>query len=198
MIYTLGVMLLRLSTYIIGFCLMDCGPIASGLAYSGDKDGVAQFDRIKSVKVKGLIIVNKVKNFLACWNISVHEWLKYYVFMRMLDNKKRGGAALASLVTFMVSGIWHGFYPGFLFFFFGAFLMDYHNKVCSPVVAPYMKWCPDVVQDLGIMVFYYINCSYFAIAFWLLNFEDFHRVYCNMYYCGHILIIGTLLPCLML
>lgn len=52
MIYTLGVMLLRMSIYIIGFCLMDCGPIASGLSYNGeDKDGVSQFDKVKSVKV---------------------------------------------------------------------------------------------------------------------------------------------------
>jgi len=39
-VYTLGVMLKKMSTYIIGFTLMDCGPIASGLAYNGDKDGV--------------------------------------------------------------------------------------------------------------------------------------------------------------
>lgn len=51
-------------TYIIGFCLMDCGPRASGLAYNGEKDGVASFDRIRNVDVKGLVFTNKVKNFL--------------------------------------------------------------------------------------------------------------------------------------
>jgi lysophospholipid acyltransferase len=143
--------------------------------------------------------VNKVKNFLASWNISVQSWLKCYVFMRMLENNKRGGAAKASLVTFMVSGIWHGFYPGFAAFFFGAFLMDYHNKVTTPVVGPLFKgWCPDIIQDIGIVVFYYISLSYYGVAFWLLNFEDFHKVYCDMYYFGHIIIIATLIPCMLL
>lgn len=56
----------------------------------------------------------------------MHHWLKYYVFMRMLDNKKKSGVSVPALITFMVSAIWHGFYPGFVFFFFGAFLMDLH------------------------------------------------------------------------
>jgi lysophospholipid acyltransferase len=72
----------------------------------------------------------KVKDFLANWNISVHEWLKYYVFLRQLDNKKRGGSTIkAAMATFLVSAIWHGFYPGFFVFFIGAGLMDYQNKL---------------------------------------------------------------------
>lgn len=136
----MGTFCLRMNTYIIGFCLMDCGAIASGLAFNGyDSQGVALHDRVKSVVISGLIFTYRVKDFLACWNISVHEWLKYYVFLRMLDSKKRGSSSsFAACVTFMVSAIWHGFYPGFFSFFIGAFLMDYHNKtgtlVCGPLV----------------------------------------------------------------
>lgn len=112
----------------------------------------------------------------------------------MLDNKNRGSANIyAAAITFMVSAIWHGFYPGFLSFFIGAFLMDYHNKVATPVVGPLFKgWCPDIIQNVGICIFYYVCCSYFAVSFWLLNFCDFHKVYLEMYYFGHILIISTL------
>ena len=122
---------LRVSTYIVGFCFMDMGPLASGLAYNGidEQTKELKFNKVTNVNIKGLILTDKVKNFLASWNISVHEWLKNYVFMRKLptDPKKRGqGIPLASLLTFSVSAIWHGFYPGFLLFFFGGFLMDYH------------------------------------------------------------------------
>lgn len=73
----MGVMFLKMNTYIIGFCLMDCGPIASGLAFNGyDSNGVAKHDRVKSVIIYGLIFTCRVKDFLSCWNISVHEWLK--------------------------------------------------------------------------------------------------------------------------
>lgn len=58
----------------------------------------------------------------------------------MLDNNKRGsGTTLAAGVTFMVSAIWHGFYPGFFVFFVGAFLMDYHNKIGQQKLGPYFK-----------------------------------------------------------
>jgi len=81
----MGNMLMRISTYIIGFCFMDCGPLASGLAYSGkDDDGKPLFEKARNVKIQGLIFTSQVKYFLACWNISTHEWLKNYVFMRML------------------------------------------------------------------------------------------------------------------
>jgi len=126
-IYFVGNMWLRMATYIIGFCFMDCGILASGLAYSGCVDGQHQFDAVRNVKIKGLFLTNKVKYFLSSWNISVHEWLKNYVFMRMLLTGVRGkGIAKASLTSFMVSAIWHGFYPGFFSFFLGAFFMDYH------------------------------------------------------------------------
>lgn len=188
-----GTMGLKMSTYIIGFCLMDCGPIASGLAFNGDVMD-PKHDRVKNVIITGLVFTSKVKYFLSCWNISTHEWLKNYVFMRMLDNKKRSGATKAALVTFMVSAIWHGFYPGFISFFLGAFLMDKHQKVAHSFCGPVFKgWCPDIVQNLGIVVFYYVCCSYNAVAFWLLNFNDFNRVYADMYYAGHVVIIGSLL-----
>jgi len=127
MIYFLGNMWLRMATYVIGFCFMDCGILASGLAYSGAKDGEDHFDAVRNVNIKVLVFTNKVKYFLSCWNISVHEWLKNYVFMRMLPTGTRGkGIAKASFMSFMVSAIWHGFYPGFFSFFIGAFLMDFH------------------------------------------------------------------------
>lgn len=45
---------------------------------------------------------------------------------------------------------------------------------------------------MGCTVFYYIPCSYFAIAFVLLNFSDFHPVYMSMYYGVHCFFIGTI------
>lgn len=87
---------------------------------------------------------NSVKGFLASWNISVHEWLKYYVYLRLLDNNKKRGSSnvFAALVSFMVSAIWHGFYPGFYSFFLGAFLLDFWNKLADPVLGPYFSCLP--------------------------------------------------------
>jgi lysophospholipid acyltransferase len=55
-------------------------------------------------------------------------WLKHYIFLRMLPNKKKGGQATAAFVTFIVSATWHGFYPGFFSFFIAAGFLDFLEK----------------------------------------------------------------------
>jgi D-alanyl-lipoteichoic acid acyltransferase DltB (MBOAT superfamily) len=134
-LYLVGVLVMTMSTYCIGFCFMECGMIASGISYNGNDD----HDRIKSVSIRGLLVSTQVKGFLASWNISVHEWLKYYVYVRMLGKGK--SQAFAAFTAFMVSAIWHGFYPGFYSFFIGAFLLDYQNKLAANFIKP-LSWAP--------------------------------------------------------
>ena len=192
----IGTLFELLATYVIGFCFMECGPIASGFSYNGeDENGQAKHDKVKSVNIKGLLTSNQVKDFLASWNISVHEWLKYYVYLRLLNNKKRGGTnAFAALMSFSVSAIWHGFYPGFYFFFFGCFIVDLWNKLALKVFSNELvrSILPEKLRNACLTVFYYIPCSYFAIAFKLLNFCDFHPVYMSMSYCVHLFFLLTI------
>jgi len=145
-IFMIGCLFQIMSTYVCGFLFMECGPIASGFSYNGtDTKGEHQHDRIKSVKLMGLLTSGRVKDFLSSWNISVHEWLKYYVYLRLLDNKRRGVNAKAAMVSFAVSAIWHGFYPGFYSFFFGCFIVDYWNKLASPCIGNTFEFLPSWV-----------------------------------------------------
>lgn len=87
----------------------------------------------------------KVKDFLDAWNISVHKWLKYYVFLRLLNSNKKGGLPLIPiLLTFVVSAIWHGFYPGYYLFFISAGLMDFIFKKGAKVWVLF-RWMPLLV-----------------------------------------------------
>ena len=133
---------------------MECGPIAAGLSFNGysevevngEKTKVARHDRVQSAIIWNLETSYTIKDFLASWNISAHDWLKYYIYLRMLpnDKNKRGGVNLgAAMTTFVVSAIWHGFYPGFMMFFVGAGLLDYVAKILTPLVKPLVEgWCP--------------------------------------------------------
>ena len=107
---------------------MDVGPIASGLSFNGyDKETKKpKFDRVQCAILWNLEVSYTVKDFLGSWNMSVPKWIKYYVFLRMLPNDKRQSINFkAAFTSFMVSAVWHGFYPGFYMFFLGAFLLDY-------------------------------------------------------------------------
>ena len=168
-----------MQTYLVGWCLMECGPIASGLSYNGrdEKTGEAKHDRVRSCVIWELETSYRVKDFLAAWNISAHMWLKHYIFIRMLPTGKKSAksTAVASLATFIVSAIWHGFYPGFYVFFLGAGLMDYQAKIAGEVLSPYVeKKLPGWLIYAISWLWCYLLCGYFATAFILLSFENFH------------------------
>jgi lysophospholipid acyltransferase len=95
---------------------------------------------------------HKIKDFLENWNISVHLWLKHYVFLRMLKKPAQNSQGNQSrpprqnmlqpiLITFLVSAIWHGFYPGYFFFFVCAGLNDYMFKIAAKIYILF-EWMP--------------------------------------------------------
>lgn len=190
--YQYLVVKLVMQTYLVGWCLMECGPIAAGLSFNGyDKEtGEAKHDRVRSCDIWKLETSFRIKDFLANWNISAHMWLKYYIFLRMLPNNKKGkGQAAAALTTFIVSSIWHGFYPGFFSFFLGAGLLDYQAKLAGQALYPFVeKWMPDTLMYFICWLWCYLMCGYFATSFVLLSFENFHQVYASMHYIMHIVL----------
>lgn len=106
---------------------------------------------MECLRIWGIEFSFRVKDFLDAWNVSVHKWLKYYVFLRMLDSTKRGGVQLKPiLITFLVSAVWHGFYPGYYFFFVAAGLMDYTFKVGYKIWVLFdnRPWMPETLQKV--------------------------------------------------
>lgn len=60
-----------------------------------------------------------IKEFWGKWHISFSSWLKDYIYIPLGGNRKGTlRKYLNILITFMVSGIWHG--AGFQFLFWGA------------------------------------------------------------------------------
>lgn len=91
LVYLYGSLRLLMTTYLTGFCLMEVGSIACGLGFNGyEENGNSKFDRIRSCNLLKLETSYRIKDFLANWNISVHDWLKNYVYLRLLDNSKKG------------------------------------------------------------------------------------------------------------
>ena len=73
---------------------------------------------------------------LAFWNRTVHLWLKYNLFTRTIniDMKPfKNNMGLASLLTFLVSAIWHGYYPTYYFTFISLYLLQTGNEVLVKV-----------------------------------------------------------------
>merc|ERR1712151_1495269 len=118
-------------------------------------------------------------------------WLKYYVYLRMLPNDKTKSTSttqfIAALTTFVVSAIWHGFYPGFYIFFINVAFVDYVSKHSAKVVYPLVEGkMPESVLYAFSWLFCYSQCAYHAPAFILLSFEYAWKLYSSMNFVGHI------------
>ena len=64
------------------------------------------------------------------WNVSTNQWLNTYIYQRL------GRTFRANLFTYLVSAVWHGFYPGYYFTFVsGAF----YTALCRAIFKKF-KW----------------------------------------------------------
>ncbi|KTW27173.1 lysophospholipid acyltransferase [Pneumocystis jirovecii RU7] len=87
--------------------------VLSGLGDSiRDSDGNITQCFFENISPYGFETAQSTKQLLDSWNKGANRWLKYYVYLRIVShNKKRN--AVGSIVTFMTSALWHGFYPGY-------------------------------------------------------------------------------------
>jgi lysophospholipid acyltransferase len=168
-VHIAGVSFYRIFTYLAGFNFMESAVVASGLAYNGkDANGNDTFDRVRCISVAKFANPGDFKELIANWNVSVHLWLKYYVYLRLLDKNKKGSNSKAALLTFIVSGFWHGLYPGYAVFFFQMFFLELHSKLVMKVVKPSLeKLLPSRLVTAFFAVFYFNTMTYLTMPFQL-------------------------------
>jgi lysophospholipid acyltransferase len=99
--------------YYIGWLLSYSSLIFSGLAYGEIKKDGKIIQNVEKGSY-GSIIYNEFglhpKLKMVHWNRQIHQWLKYYIYTRLLTPLKNN-KPLAQFVTYIFSSMWHGFYP---------------------------------------------------------------------------------------
>jgi len=118
--------------------------------------------------------------------------------MRFLssDPAKRGkGTELAALMTFIVSAIWHGFYPGYIVFFFWIFVLDLHEKTARKVVPKFAylyAWVPQKLQNAFVFCFYMYGLGYFHVSFVTMYVDVWVAAFNEVYWFFHIITVVSL------
>lgn len=150
MLYLYGTLKCEMQVFQCGFCLMEAGTVMCGLGYNGrDKENTLH-NRVACVSMWDLEVSNCVKDFLAAWNMSTQNWLKYYVYLRLLPNKKDEKSRnnlniMPMMATFMASATWHGFYSGYFMFFLGVAFLDIQSKLAGKLFRPYLTGVPEII-----------------------------------------------------
>lgn len=96
----------RRSGYYFTFITAESICNAGGLGFNGyDDSGKPQWDLVVGMNVKGTEIGVNGREQAASWNIFTAKWLRRTIYERVTIRP--------TIMAFIVSAMWHGFYPGY-------------------------------------------------------------------------------------
>ncbi len=182
--YVYAVILITRIRYYIGWKLCQGSVDLCGLSYDevydeNDKSINYTFDRIDVCNLRVMEFSINPQTKIQYWNRSVHLWLKYHLYIRMINTsffKRRVG--IASMLTFLTSALWHGFYLSYYMFFFHLFLVE---QITNYLNSNHNFF--DKVDKSNIFIRFIVWCCvmatliYCALAFTLLQPENIFKYY---------------------
>uniref|UniRef100_A0A665SV48 Membrane bound O-acyltransferase domain containing 1 n=1 Tax=Echeneis naucrates TaxID=173247 RepID=A0A665SV48_ECHNA len=99
--------------FYFAWTLADAVNNAAGFGFKGiDENGKPSWDLICNLNILGIETATSFKTFIDNWNIRTGIWLKTVCY----DRAPKHRLAL----TFILSALWHGVYPGYYFTFITA------------------------------------------------------------------------------
>ena len=131
--------------YTCAWKFTEAGMVASGMAFAGyTKGGKPSWFRGVSINYWEAELGATAKHMIDNWNISVAVWLRRCVFNRVAISGEEVKPSplrrsMAQHTTFIVSALWHGFYPSYYPFFF---LFSIHSEVSKMAYVSDFSWLP--------------------------------------------------------
>jgi len=173
--------------YYAGFLFANANCTMAGLSYNGvdSKTNKPQWDRVFSIKVKEYELADNPRTQFESWNRSVQIWLKRYVFLRIVNeselksNPKK--ASFAANASFMVSALWHGFYPYYYVTFLLFFMIQQFGKTLYNC-GDYFKAIPRPIQYFIRWFIMNMLVNTTLVAFTLLEFDKVAEFAKSIYY----------------
>ncbi|XP_001360700.3 lysophospholipid acyltransferase 1 isoform X1 [Drosophila pseudoobscura] len=160
----------------------------AGLGFAGyDKDGNAKWDLISNINVLSFEFSSNMRDAINNWNCGTNRWLRTLVYERV---PKRYG----TLLTFALSAVWHGFYPGYyLTFATGAVTVTaarmgrrlFRHRFQSTQLTR-------MFYDILTCLITRIVMGYATFPFVLLEFMGSIKLYLRFYLCLHIISLVTI------
>uniref|UniRef100_A0A667Z507 Membrane bound O-acyltransferase domain containing 1 n=1 Tax=Myripristis murdjan TaxID=586833 RepID=A0A667Z507_9TELE len=170
--------------FYFAWTLADAINNGAGYGFKGiDENGKPSWDLICNLNIWGIETATSFKTFIDNWNIQTGVWLKTVCY----DRAPRYRVEL----TFILSALWHGVYPGYYFTFITAIPITMaarairknfrHHFLCSRGVK--------LVYDIITWAATQLAICYTVMPFLLLAVEPTMVYYRSMYFHVHIISI---------
>ncbi|XP_017868066.1 PREDICTED: lysophospholipid acyltransferase 1 [Drosophila arizonae] len=160
----------------------------SGLGFTGyDKDGNAKWDLISNINVLSFEFASNMRDAINNWNCGTNRWLRTLVYERV--PKKYG-----TLLTFALSAVWHGFYPGYYLTFATGALMVTAGRTARRMLRYRFQSTQftRMFYDILTCITTRIVMGYTTFPFVMLEFMGSIKLYLRFYLCLHIISLVTI------
>jgi hypothetical protein len=181
--------------YYHAWLLADAICNASGLGFNGyDAKGRARWDLISNVDVLKFEFGLSLRDSIEQWNKGTTRWLRMLVYER--------APRFRTVLTYALSALWHGFYPGYYLTFMSGALFTFAARAVRRSVRHHFVWSRPLkaMYDLATMITTRLVMGYITFSFLLLEFWPSIHAYLHLYMFLHVLgvlallLLPTLLP----
>ncbi|XP_072536194.1 lysophospholipid acyltransferase 1 [Salminus brasiliensis] len=170
--------------FYFAWTLADAIHNAAGYGISGvDKNGRVSWDLVSNIHILEIETATSFKTFIDNWNIQTGVWLKSVCYDRV--------PYYQTPLTFVLSALWHGVYPGYYFTFLTGIPITLAARTVRRnfrqyfLVSPTVKFAYDVVTWAATQ----LTICYTVMPFLLLAVEPTLEYYRSMYFHVHIISI---------
>ncbi|XP_068909168.1 lysophospholipid acyltransferase 6 isoform X1 [Tenebrio molitor] len=153
----------------------------AGIGYNGvDESGTPKWDKFTNVDIFKFECATNLRESIEAWNLGTNRWLRMIVYERVTK--------YSMILTYSLSAIWHGFYPGYYITFANGALFTYASRVMRKTVRNYFLANAETkfFYDGVTFVVTRILMAYMVFTFVLLEFWPCIRLYMHMYWCLHL------------
>nr|XP_003468905.1 lysophospholipid acyltransferase 1 [Cavia porcellus] len=177
--------------YYFAWTLADAVNNAAGFGFSGvDKNGNSHWDLLSNLNIWKIETATSLKIYLENWNIQTAAWLKCVCYERV--------PWYPTVLTFILSALWHGVYPGYYFTFLTGVLVTLAARAVRNNFRQYFHSSKALkgVYDVVTWAATQLAISYIAAPFVMLAVEPTISLYKSMYFYLHIisLLVVLFLP----
>eukprot|EP01091_Cochliopodium_minus_P012980 TRINITY_DN4070_c0_g1_i1.p1 TRINITY_DN4070_c0_g1~~TRINITY_DN4070_c0_g1_i1.p1 ORF type:complete len:475 (-),score=93.07 TRINITY_DN4070_c0_g1_i1:45-1469(-) len=179
--------------YIFIWYMSEAACVFAGYGFRRDKAGVVHWDGMNMINFYEWYTAENGTGISKNWNVQGARWLKNTIYLRMVARKH--SRLSASLATFTVSAVWHGFYPGYYFSFISFALVDASIKILEKFVRPHFVTYTSEGKEVAkpnkfiynFFVKIMVNLTFFYMAnpFMMFTMENVIKCWSSVYYFWH-------------
>ncbi|KAK9836737.1 hypothetical protein WJX74_007100 [Apatococcus lobatus] len=171
--------------YYFAWAVSEACLIFQGFNFNGfEGDGKAKWDRYSNTRILQVEFSTSLAQLPVHWNTCTGNFLRRYVYERL----SKGDAAV--YVTQVISGVWHGLFPGYGLFFVSSAIFIQASK---NIYKYERNWSAAARDSWAWIAFKWaftsVILNYCATAFLILDLWPTLALWRSVYFIGHVLML---------